>query len=97
MGWQSTKRRAELNSEHAGRAKRALPPESAKRAPLPWAREARPPPLGPRGPVSAARAGARVKQGSNEQGCLETPEEFNGFSGDCGQTLLYPRLKYETS
>ena len=36
MSWQSTKRRAELNSENAGRAKRAIPPERAKRAPLPW-------------------------------------------------------------
>ena len=65
-----------------------LGPAKAKRAPLPpWAREARPLPLGSLGPVSAARAGARVKQGTNEQSCHETPGEFNGFSGDSRRAL----------
>ena len=97
------RRAAEFNVQ-AKRAKRAELRWSARSALPPKAREARPPSLGARSAppqgsgvpwaVSAARAGARVKQGTNEQGCHETPEEFNGFSGDCGQTLLYPRLEY---
>jgi len=89
---------AEFERTGGAREARGASLERAKRAPPPpWAREARPPSLGarsapPKGSgvpwaVSAARAGARVKQGTNEQGCHETPEEFNGFSGDCGQTL----------
>ena len=63
--------------------------EARSPSPAPWAREARPPKgSGVPWAVSAARAGARVKQGTNEQGCLETRELFNGFSGDSGQTLI---------
>ena len=90
-GLRGLARRGVETYRRSARSARSFAGAREARSPSPGARSAPPSPGVPWSSQRCARGGQ--SQARNEEtGCLETPEDFNGFSGDNRVILLYPTL-----